>query len=242
MICRDIGEEHRKQRRVLNPVFSINHIRQMAPLFYAVSHRLRTGLSENIASIETGEVEMLGWLGRTALELVGQGGLGHSFDKLDRALPNPFHEDLKDFVYVFVLASKSDSSLMVFALSDGPTVFSLHFWRVLLPYLMPYVPPAIRGLVGPWLPSRAMQRWRSIVASMDGQARAIYRAKKAALAQGDKSAEHEIHDGRDILSVLSMSSCRCMNVSSQTYLTVRSNCDAAEGDRLSQEEVVAQIS
>lgn len=35
-----LGETHRKQRKMLNPVFSVNHMRAMTPLFYAVAHKV----------------------------------------------------------------------------------------------------------------------------------------------------------------------------------------------------------
>lgn len=38
---------------------------------------------------------MLEWMGRTALELVGQGGLGYSFDPLVANVPNSFGDSLK---------------------------------------------------------------------------------------------------------------------------------------------------
>ena len=44
------------------------------------------------------EIDMLGWLARTALELVGQGGLGWPFDKLDSPEPNYLAELFKAFV------------------------------------------------------------------------------------------------------------------------------------------------
>ena len=34
------GDKHRKQRKMLNPVFSIAHMRQMIPIFHAVVHRV----------------------------------------------------------------------------------------------------------------------------------------------------------------------------------------------------------
>ena len=34
------GEYHRKQRKLLNPVFSINHMRHMMPTFYKVTHKV----------------------------------------------------------------------------------------------------------------------------------------------------------------------------------------------------------
>lgn len=43
------------------------------------------------------------WMTRTALELVGQGGLGYSFDPFDplaEPKPNVFSDALKSFVYI----------------------------------------------------------------------------------------------------------------------------------------------
>ena len=34
------GARHRKQRKMLNPVFSIKHMREMIPIFYDVAHRV----------------------------------------------------------------------------------------------------------------------------------------------------------------------------------------------------------
>ena len=48
---------------------------------------------------------MLVWMSRTALELIGQGGLGHSFDALDEDLPyTEYAIALKELVFVFISA------------------------------------------------------------------------------------------------------------------------------------------
>jgi hypothetical protein len=39
---------------------------------------------------------MLEWFTRTALELVGQGGLGHSFDSLKESTVNPYSKAIKN--------------------------------------------------------------------------------------------------------------------------------------------------
>ncbi|GJE84313.1 cytochrome P450 [Phanerochaete sordida] len=197
------GEHHRRQRKVLNPVFSVNHIRNMTPIFYDVARRLRRGLTAEISSAGP-EVEILDWLSRTALELIGQGGLGHSLDTLESRKQNTYRDALKQLL---------------------PTHMALHFWRILLPYAVKYVPLSIRRAIGPRLPHPTMQKLRRIIDTMDGQARAIYYAKKGALERGDKSGEHQINDGRDMLSVL-----------------MNANRDAPESERLDDEEVIAQIS
>ena len=49
------------------------------------------------------DLDILGWMGRTALELIGQGGLGYSFDPLISESRDEFAEAIKSFVYVFSL-------------------------------------------------------------------------------------------------------------------------------------------
>ena len=46
------------------------------------------------------EVDMVGWMGRTALELLGQGALGYSFDPLVEDKVDPFGEAVKSFLFV----------------------------------------------------------------------------------------------------------------------------------------------
>ena len=46
----------------------------------------------------TKEVNILSWMGRTALELIGQGGLGYSFDPLTEEVHNTFSDALKEFM------------------------------------------------------------------------------------------------------------------------------------------------
>ena len=43
------------------------------------------------------EVDLLMWMGRTALELVGQAGLGYSFDPLTADKPDAFAHAIKGF-------------------------------------------------------------------------------------------------------------------------------------------------
>lgn len=44
------------------------------------------------------EVDVLNWMGRTALELIGQGGLGYSLDPLTSDVSDKFADAVKEFV------------------------------------------------------------------------------------------------------------------------------------------------
>ena len=46
----------------------------------------------------TATVDIMEWLGRTALELFGQGGLGVSMDSLGAPTPNPLADSIKMFM------------------------------------------------------------------------------------------------------------------------------------------------
>lgn len=49
---------------------------------------------------EAVDIDMLSWMGRTALELIGQAGLGYSFDSFIADSPDDFGTAVKAFQYV----------------------------------------------------------------------------------------------------------------------------------------------
>ena len=66
----------------------------------SLSLQLREAMMQQLKSQQSPEVDLLNWFGRTALELVGQGGLGYSFDPLTEDKPNAYANAVKMFVYV----------------------------------------------------------------------------------------------------------------------------------------------
>ena len=122
------GAEHRRQRKLLNPAFSAAHMRGLSPIFYGVAGKvsavslsricllpsypfhqangsyvlafqLRTALERQVKDGPK-DIDVLEWMGRTALELVGQGMMGYSFDPLTEEVHNDFAEAVKSFVCV----------------------------------------------------------------------------------------------------------------------------------------------
>lgn len=114
------GHQHRKQRKMLNPVFSVHHLRQMTPIFYHVvqqvnelpsylrivayscnSFQLRQGIEKQLicpSGSVAPDIDVLNWAGRVALELIGQAGLGYSFDPLVEESKDSFEEAIKAIV------------------------------------------------------------------------------------------------------------------------------------------------
>ncbi|GJE97228.1 cytochrome P450 [Phanerochaete sordida] len=206
-----VGAHHRRQRKMLNPVFSTAHMRRLTPLFHEVAHRLRAGIDAQLAAAPDGEVDVLGWTGRAALELIGQGGFGHSFDPLVADVPNAYARAIKDFI---------------------PTAAGLVVFIALLPLFRPLIAacdarPALAAAVGrafDRVPHAGLRRIKAIKDVLDRTSHAIYAAKKAALAGDDAESKMRVVEGRDLMSVL-----------------LRENMNVDAADRLPEREIIAQI-
>ncbi|GAA5971155.1 hypothetical protein JCM11641_004165 [Rhodosporidiobolus odoratus] len=100
------GDDHRRQRRILQPAFGAGHLRELLPLFFEYSYKLRDiwkdlvtsdALDEtawkNAAAAEAyqakhpeGEIvlEVSKWLSRLTLDIIGLAGFGYPFHALDQ--------------------------------------------------------------------------------------------------------------------------------------------------------------
>ena len=65
----------------------------------AVKSQVRSG---------SGEVDVLAWMGRAALELIGQGGLGYSFDPLTEDMQDSYGHALKTLQCAFCILCHFD--------------------------------------------------------------------------------------------------------------------------------------
>ncbi|KAF5360940.1 hypothetical protein D9756_005071 [Leucocoprinus leucothites] len=199
-----LGEQHRKQRKMLTPVFSIAHMRAMTPIFYEVTHRLRQAL---LSQVKDGpkEIDILHWMARTALELIGQSGMGYSFDSLEED-----HNSTN--VHPYARSVKRFGGLLT-----GPSAFVM--CNYLFPYTNQFNFPRVKRWIVDCLPSQWIQDMKNISDVMEETAMDIYRAKQKEIMSG-KSDETK----KDIISIL-----------------MRANVSATEEDRLTDEEVVAQV-
>ncbi|PIL26726.1 cytochrome P450 [Ganoderma sinense ZZ0214-1] len=177
-----LGEHHRKQRKLLNPVFSINHMRHMMPTFYKVTYKLREAIEQCVRhGGGPTEVNMVMWMGRTALELVGQAGLGYSFGKLTEETPDELGDALK--------------SLM-------PAMATLGAFLQFLPLAEALVPERWLAPLGWTVPVLGLRELMRISRTLDEKSREIYTKKKEALLQGDEVLAMQVGEGKDIMSVL----------------------------------------
>nr|BED42974.1 cytochrome P450 monooxygenase [Trametes versicolor] len=176
-----LGDHHRKQRKLLNPVFSFANMRRMIPIFNDVAHKLQKGIEMCLAKeTEPVELDMLNWMGRTALELIGQSGLGYSFDPLVAESSDEFLTTIKAF---------------------QPTIMQLTLFRRAIPYL-PDVFPWLKRKFVERFPNKNVQKLRRIVGTMHEKAVEIYEEKKRTIEQGDEASKNRVGEGKDLMSIL----------------------------------------
>ncbi|KAJ3551150.1 hypothetical protein NM688_g4887 [Phlebia brevispora] len=198
-----LDEQHRKQRKMLNPVFSINHMRHMTPVFYDTAHRLRRAVSSQLSYQNDGEVDMLQWMGRTALELIGQGGLGYAFDPLVANTHNSYGEALKAFL---------------------PTLGRCLNYRMLAHHHTKFGPASLRRKLLKLIPDQNVHALKTLVDTMHVRSTQILEGKRMALHTGDEAIKQQVGEGKDIMSIL-----------------LRANMSSLEEDKLTEEELVAQM-
>ncbi|KAJ4474815.1 cytochrome P450 [Lentinula aciculospora] len=179
-----LGHRHRKQRKMLQPVFSAAHMREMIPAFFEVTHKLEAALKNRLQNgSPTQEVDVLSWMGRTALELIGHTGLGYSFDPLvDEDSAHPYAEVIKDLL---------------------PTMRRLQFWQFnVLPYVSWIGSAGFRRSIINHMPWRDLHHLRDMVDYMYNVAETIYESKKRAFENGDEAVASQIGRGKDLISIL----------------------------------------
>ncbi|KAJ3711890.1 cytochrome P450 [Lentinula guzmanii] len=159
------------------------------PSFFEVSHKLENALKNQllnglpITKEEVEQVDILSWMGRTALELMGQAGLGYSFDPLtDEDSAHPYSKVIKELL---------------------PTLTRLQFWQFnVLPYVSWIGTPAFRRSIVNRLPWKDLHHLRDMVDYMYRIAQVIYESKKRALEKGDQAIALQIGRGKDLISIL----------------------------------------
>ncbi|KAI0631059.1 cytochrome P450 [Trametes polyzona] len=173
------GNTHRKQRKMLTPAFAPKHLRDLVPVFYSVVTRLVTAIDTRVSPTGV-DLDVCGWMSRTALELIGQSGLGYSFDPLTEETADAYAGAIKRFVPVAV-----SQELLVL--------------RQALPYVA-FLKNLVPGWLLRWsverLPFWSVQEMLKITDTLHQRSVEILEDKKAAIKDGQHG------DAKDVISVL----------------------------------------
>ncbi|KAJ7724643.1 cytochrome P450 [Mycena metata] len=158
------GEHHRKFRKTMIPAFSTANLRRMVPTFYEVVQRL----------------DLNNILCRTSLELIGQTGIGYSFDPM---LPGKERTDQY---------ARALKGLL-------PAAFKLGIWLPLLPAILKIPSRAFLRLMISVLPLPALRETRDLVDFMAANALKLVQERKEAIRNGTVEVKD---DAKDIMSLL----------------------------------------
>ncbi|CAE6439875.1 unnamed protein product [Rhizoctonia solani] len=102
---------HKRQRRVMSPAFSALHIRNLLPIFIAKSNQLRDIWMDKLHDKPAGEtIEVLSWLTRATLDIIGLAGFGYDFrslededkDELSKAYTELFNSNINISPFIII--------------------------------------------------------------------------------------------------------------------------------------------
>ncbi|KAJ7792577.1 cytochrome P450 [Mycena olivaceomarginata] len=175
-------DEHRKYRKVMTPAFSTANLRRMIASFYEVAQRTRDGLIGPNVIRGPRTLDLNSILSRTSLELIGQTGIGYSFDSM---LPHQEHDDR----YAVALRAMF------------PTAFKMQLAVPLLPLIVKLFPPAFLRTMINFVPWPALHKLRDIVDLIDAKATELVQDRKVAI----RSGKLDFNGGDDIMSLLAKS-------------------------------------
>ncbi|KAK1236103.1 hypothetical protein PQX77_000647 [Marasmius sp. AFHP31] len=87
-----IGEDHKRQRRVLSPAFSISHMREFWPLFQTHTTHLADKWDHELQGKDA-TIDVIPWLHKAALDIIGESAFNYQFHALD-SKPNELTQTL----------------------------------------------------------------------------------------------------------------------------------------------------
>ncbi|CAA7269679.1 unnamed protein product [Cyclocybe aegerita] len=172
------GEQHRRQRRVVNPIFAVPQLRRISPVFYEIAEKLASVMESELQQHSSSKavLDMSDWMSRVALESVGRTVLGYSFDPLDSPHNNPYTSAIKELI---------------------PTLFRLSLIRQFAPFLSKLGPAWFRRKVVEWTPHETVQKVKEMSDVMHETAQNILEQKRREL-----SSDPDNQNAKDIISIL----------------------------------------
>ncbi|KAJ6589747.1 cytochrome P450 [Mycena capillaripes] len=75
------GDVHKRQRKIMNPAFGAPQVRELTSIFVAKSLELRNIWATHAAN-GTARVDVLSWLNKTTLDIIGLAGFNFNFNSL----------------------------------------------------------------------------------------------------------------------------------------------------------------
>jgi hypothetical protein len=146
------------------------------------------------------EIDMLHWMTRISLEMIGQSGMGYSFDSLkddaDSADLHPYSRSVKRFGCVTSFFFPIGFDTINRGLLSGTSTFIVT--QYILPFAARFNYPRSKRWIVDHLPSQWVQDLKNISDVIQETALDIYKKKQQSMEQGND------HDAKkDVISILS---------------------------------------
>ncbi|TFK53892.1 cytochrome P450 [Heliocybe sulcata] len=170
------GPQHKRLRKMLNPIFSTSNIRELTGSFRGIANKLRDRLAGQLENDSPTKINVLDWLSRAALDLIGVGGAGYDFHAIDEEESN-YTKAAKDLL---------------------PTLTSISAITLLIPYLPPSL--SFRRRLLHWLPWPALRKFLDIIDTMDMTAWEVYEVKRRQVL-GKEVVDQKEGGGKDVMSL-----------------------------------------
>ncbi|KDR74239.1 hypothetical protein GALMADRAFT_572553 [Galerina marginata CBS 339.88] len=109
------GDDHRKQRRILNTAFSSRNIKNMTPVIYDTAYRLKNEWEKIIDSSPTGlkgEIDLHEWATKLTLDVIGRVAFGHEFHALQGK-----YSSVEEALQMFNTTSPAGFGMLLYAAS-----------------------------------------------------------------------------------------------------------------------------
>ncbi|KAF7378375.1 hypothetical protein MSAN_00263800 [Mycena sanguinolenta] len=95
------NEDHRRHRRALNPAFGLPQVRVLTEIFIEKAVQLRDIWAAQAAQANgAARIEIMSWLRRMTLDVIGQAGFNYQFDALEAdGKPNELNDAFTDMLH-----------------------------------------------------------------------------------------------------------------------------------------------
>ena len=147
-------------------------------------------------------MDMCRWMSRAAMEYIGQGGMGYTFDSLDESAKNRYLDAANGFRYFPSLQLLLPYIKLIMFMDASPLFAKTFFFRPFVPYLVKLGSSSFRRNIIDLLPFSALQEWKRTVDTLYSESVSIFKTKKQALLEGEEAVSRQVGKGKDILSIL----------------------------------------
>ncbi|EKM58163.1 uncharacterized protein PHACADRAFT_252249 [Phanerochaete carnosa HHB-10118-sp] len=212
-----LDKQHKKQRKMLNPVFAVSNLRELLPIIQPIANEMASVFTKHVpADGTTTELDVMPWLSRGAQEYISQACFGWTFNALDLDKRNTYSEAARRYT---------------------PAALRVSWLRPYLPFIVKIFPLSWRTKMLEWYPGEDMKNFVYILDVMYKTSKRIFGEKKKALEGGLEGKANVITSGKsegdmgpvmqgkDIMSIL-----------------LNANASSNQADRLTDSELMGQMS